>query len=56
MITLLCSTSFIVCVTAKFFAELDRVALCALQLFLDLNVSSIPLCLDPSTASGGPGP
>ena len=41
MITLLCSTSFVACVTAKYSAELDRVALCALQLLLDLDDSSI---------------
>ena len=42
VITLLCSTSFVVCVTAKVSSGLDRVALCALQLrvFLDLDLSS----------------
>ena len=34
-------TSFVVCVTAKFSAEKNRVALYALQLLLDLVVASI---------------
>ena len=32
---------FVVCVTSKFSAELDRVALCTRQLLLDLDESSI---------------
>ena len=35
------TTSFLGCVTAKSSAKLDRVALCARQLLLDLNESSI---------------
>ena len=53
-ITLLCGTSRVVCVPAKSSAQLDRVALCALQLLLDLDDSSIrivwilpPLEVDP---------
>ena len=41
VITLLGCASFVGCVTAKFSAELDRVALYALQLLLDLDVTSI---------------
>ena len=58
-ITLLGGTSFVVCDTAKFSAELDRVALCALQLLLDLDVASIcfvwilsPLEVDPVRKDG----
>ena len=39
--TLLCGTSFVGHVTAKFSAELDRVALYVLQLLLDLDISDI---------------
>ena len=35
------TTSFFVCVTARFPAALDRVTIYALRLFLDLDVSSI---------------
>ena len=59
IITLLCCISFVCCVTAKFPAELDRIALCALQLLLDLDVSSIsfvwilpPLEVDPVRKNG----
>ena len=38
VITLLCCASFVCCVTAKFSAELDRVALYVPQLLLDLDV------------------
>ena len=52
-------TSFVACVTAKFSAELDRVALHALRLLLDLFVASIrfvwilpPLEVDPLWKDG----
>ena len=51
---LLCCTSFVVCVTAKFSAELYQVALFTLQLLLDLDELTIrfvrilpPLEVDP---------
>ena len=52
VITLLGCTSFVGGVSATFSAELDRAALNALQLLLDLVVASIfgQLCLDASTA------
>ena len=43
VITLLCGTSFLGFVTAKSSAELDRAALCAPQLLLDLVVAGIRL-------------
>ena len=46
VITLLGGTLFVVCVTAKFSTELDQVALCARQLLLDLDESSIRLVVN----------
>ena len=59
IITLLCGTSFVGCVSAIFSAELDRVALYILQLLLDLDVSIIrfvwnlpPFEVDPVRQDG----